>query len=136
MTTRRRAREVVLQMLFQLDFSFAKPADVVELYRSSFGEGSLPDDFAVGLFLAVAADRDAIDARIVAISDNWRLERMSGVDRNILRLAVHELLSSTDVPPRVAINEAVELAKRFGSTDSSAFVNGILDRIAHDEQRL
>jgi N utilization substance protein B len=136
MTTRRRAREVVLQMLFQLDFSEAKPAEVVDLYRGSFGEGPLPDGFAVGLFLAVAAARDDIDARIAAISDNWRLERMSGVDRNILRLAVHEILFSVDVPPRVAINEAVELAKRFGTVESSAFVNGILDRIAHDEKRL
>jgi N utilization substance protein B len=136
MPSRRRAREVVLQLLFQHDFAGAAPGEVVDLYRGHFGEGPLPDEFAVELFLAVAGARDAIDARIVATSDNWRLERMSGVDRNILRLAVHELLSCPDVPPRVAINEAVELAKRYGTGDSSAFVNGILDRIARDEGRL
>jgi len=136
MTTRRRAREVVLQMLFQLDFAGGEPAGVVESYRDSFGEGPLPDEFAVGLFLEVSTTRAGIDERIVSTSENWRLERMSVVDRNILRLGVHEILHRPDVPPRVAINEAVELAKRFGTGESSAFVNGILDRIAHDAERL
>ena len=136
MATRRRAREVVLQMLFQLESSGAAPAEVVELYRVCFGEGPLPDEFSVELFLKVAGSLDEIDAAIVRASENWRLERMSCVDRNILRIGVHELAGDNEVPPRVAINEAVELAKRFGSADSAAFVNGILDRIARDEQRL
>jgi N utilization substance protein B len=136
MATRRRAREVVLQMLFQLEASGAAPAEVVELYRACFGEGPLPDDFSVELFLEVAGSLDGIDAVISRASEHWRLTRMSRVDRNILRLGVHELCGRSDTPPRVAINEAVELAKRFGTADSPAFVNGILDRVARDEERL
>lgn len=136
MATRRRAREVVLQMLFQLESSGAAPDEVVELYRACFGEGPLPDEFSVGLFLEVAAAVDELDRAIVRASENWRLERMSCVDRNILRIGVHELTGGGDTPPRVAINEAVELAKRYGTADSASFVNGILDRVARDEQRL
>jgi N utilization substance protein B len=136
MATRRRARQVVLQMLFQLESSGATPAEVVELYRSCFGEGPLPDEFSEALFLEVAGSIDRIDAAITRASDNWRLERMSCVDRNILRIGVHELSGEGDTPPRVAINEAVELAKRFGTVESASFVNGILDRVARDEQRL
>lgn len=79
--------------------------------------------------------RTAIDELISSSSKNWRLERMSRVDRNILRLSTCELLAFPSVPVRVVINEAVELAKRFGTSDSSAFVNGILDRIAHASGR-
>lgn len=87
-------------------------------------------EFARGLVVAAAQRRVAIDELISTSSKNWRLERMSRVDRNILRLGTCELMAFPSVPVRVAINEAVELAKRFGTTDSPAFVNGILDRIA------
>jgi transcription antitermination protein NusB len=86
--------------------------------------------FARELVVAAAERRVAIDEHISASSKNWRLERMSRVDRNILRLGTCELVAFPNVPVRVTINEAVELAKRFGTTDSPAFVNGILDRIA------
>jgi len=136
MSTRRRAREVVLQMLYQLEASGQEPARVLESYRSSFGEGPFPDDFAREIFLEVAGCVGELDGTIASASDNWRLVRMSLVDRNILRLGVFELCHRLDTPPRVAINEAVELAKRFGSEDSAAFVNGVLDRIARDLSRL
>jgi N utilization substance protein B len=136
MSTRRRAREVVLQMLYQLEASGHEPERVVETYRASFGEGPLPDEFARETFLAVAGLVTALDETISSASDNWRLSRMSVVDRNILRLGVFELCHRPDTPPRVAINEAVELAKRFGSEDSAAFVNGVLDRIGRDRRRL
>jgi transcription antitermination protein NusB len=136
MPTRRRAREVVLQMLYQLEASGQEPRGVLESYRSSFGEGPFPDDFARDMFLDVAERVGALDETIASASDNWRLVRMSLVDRNILRLGVFELGFRLDTPPRVAINEAVELAKRFGTEDSASFVNGILDRIARDLGRL
>ncbi|MDD5307382.1 MAG: transcription antitermination factor NusB [Deltaproteobacteria bacterium] len=136
MSTRRRSREVAFQLLFQLDASGAAAQETVELYRASFAEGSLPDEFSVELFSAVAARLPEVDGVIEKASDNWRLERMSRVDRNILRIGVHELTAKTDVPARVAINEAVELAKRFGTAESAAFVNGILDRVARDGDRL
>lgn len=136
MATRRRAREVALQMLFQLEASEVPPRRVVEVYEQCFKEGTLPDEFSVALFFAVAEHVVEIDAVLTASSENWRLERMSRVDRNILRIGVHEILRSEDVPARVAINEAVELAKRFGTAESPAFVNGILDRAARDNGKL
>ena len=136
MSTRRRAREVVLQMMYQLEASALEPRQVLEAYRTSFGDGPLPDDFAREMFLDIADRIAALDEVIVSASDNWRLERMSRVDRNILRVGVFELCHRPETPPRVAINEAVELAKRFGTEDSAAFVNGVLDRIARDTRRL
>lgn len=88
-------------------------------------------EFARAIVVAASARRIAIDEAISSSSKNWRLERMSRVDRNILRLGTCELQAFPAVPVRVAINEAVELAKRFGTTESPAFVNGILDRIAN-----
>ena len=136
MATRRRAREVVLQMLFQLEANRDSAAQVVALDRDNFGEGPLPDAFSTELFCAVAKDIEEIDRIIVTASDNWRLERMSRVDRNILRMGVWEIEHPNDTPVRVVINEAVELAKRFGAEDSAAFVNGVLDRIAKERQKL
>jgi len=136
MTTRRRAREVVLQMLFQLETSKEDSREVVKTYKACFGEGPLPNEFSIDLFFKVADSISELDETIITASENWRLERMSFVDRNVLRIGVHELLKNEDTPPRVVINEAVELAKNFGTEDSAAFVNGILDRIARDSRRL
>ena len=92
-------------------------------------------EFAQELVRGVLEEREELDARIDAASLNWRLARMPVVDRNILRLGAHELLSRADIPASVSINEAIELAKRFGGAESRAFVNGILDRIAADTGR-
>ena len=136
MATRRRARECALQMLFQFDASESTPEVVVALYRQCFGEGSLPDEFSIDLFMGIAKNVALIDETIAKSSDNWRLDRMSQVDRNILRIGVHEILNAENIPPRVAINEAVELAKRYGTVESASFVNGILDRVARDKAKL
>jgi N utilization substance protein B len=136
MATRHRGREVALQMLFQLDASGVDAREVVDLYRNCFGEGALPDAFAVALFEEVTGHLEELDQIIEQSSNNWRLERMSRVDRNILRLGVAELRKGDDVPARVAINEAVELAKRFGAAESPSFVNGILDRVARDGDKI
>ncbi len=133
MATRHRGREVALQMLFQLDASDIVPEQVVPLYRACFSEGPMPDDFSVQLFLKVANNLVVLDAIIEKCSDNWRIQRMSMVDRNILRLGTNEILHDEDIPTRVAINESVELAKRFGTQESASFVNGILDRIAREK---
>ena len=123
-------------MLFQLEAAKISSSDVVNSYKDYFGEGPLPDEFAINLFMAVAESIEKIDEIVVSVSDNWRLERMSRVDRNILRMGTHELTADEETPPLVVINEAVELAKRFGTEESPAFVNGILDRIAKDARRL
>lgn len=91
--------------------------------------------YADDLVRAVMAHRDALDEAVKAANPTWRVERMARVDRNILRLATHEFLDG-DVPAHVAINEAVELAKRFGGEESPAFVNGTLDKIARNHSKL
>ena len=133
MTTRRTGRAYALQLLYARD---GDPAtDVANAAAQWAAELELDVDPQAQAFarelVAAASERAAeIDELIAAASKNWRIERMSRVDRNILRLGACELLAFRDVPIKVVINEAVELAKRFGTAESSAFVNGVLDRIA------
>jgi N utilization substance protein B len=130
--TRTRARECALQALYQLDLSGGDPRDALRLILAHFEEADKEtEQFADELVRGVQSERRAIDELIQKSSTNWKLDRMARVDRNILRLAVYEILRRADVPLRVTLNEAVELGKKFGSEESSAFVNGVLDRIAH-----
>jgi transcription antitermination protein NusB len=131
--TRRSGRAYALQLLYARDGD--PSADVAGAAVSWADAFELEIDPEAQLFardlVAAAADRGAqIDALIAGASKNWRIDRMSRVDRNILRLGACELIAFPDVPVKVVINEAVELAKRFGTSESSAFVNGVLDRIA------
>lgn len=133
---RRAARALALQVLFGLDDGLDDTAALasVDAWADRF-ELPAPQDvraLATELVALVCGPgrRGNVDDVIVAGSRNWRLERMARVDRNILRLAVGELVYAPETPVRVVINEAVELAKRFGTAESSAFVNGVLDRIA------
>jgi N utilization substance protein B len=135
---RRRARAYALQVLYALDLNEGvDPAAAAGDYAAMFELELDPPaiDFASGLVARTRERLPEIDDAIQSASRNWRLDRMSRVDRNILRLATSELRHSPDVPVKVIINEAVELAKRFGTADSPAFVNGILDRIAHQLRR-
>lgn len=132
MGSRRKGREAALQILFQLETGEVTPTQAVRYYFDHFAPSREGEEFAASLVAGCAADREAIDDRIRSVSEHWRLERMSRVDRNILRLATYELLRLTDVPRRVTLNEAIELAKRYGSEGSPGFVNGVLDRIAGD----
>jgi N utilization substance protein B len=127
--SRSRCREWALQFLYQSEFNGPTPEEAVARFWRHFQEkGEVPAYLKV-LAEGVAAHREELDAFIVRYSEHWRLERMTIVDRNLLRLAVFELLYQPQVPPKVAINEAVELAKRYGSEASSSFVNGILDQV-------
>jgi transcription antitermination protein NusB len=131
LTSRRtRARERALQALYQIDVAAEGIDDALARFWKSFEPVEREVmDLAETLVRGVAKHRRAIDDRIEAVSTNWRLDRMAKVDRNVLRVAVYELLE-TDVPVKVAINEAIELGKKFGSESSGAFVNGVLDKIA------
>lgn len=133
MGARRSGREAALQMLFQFE-SAAQTADrTIELFWRSFEEAD-PEGraYADTIVRGVAEHLENIDKKITTASQNWRLERMSRVDRNLLRLGTWELLYRPDVPRAVILDEAVELAKSFGTEDSSSFVNGVLDRVASD----
>ncbi len=130
---RTRARGQALQMLYALDVGGgAEPDPTLAATRESFDIGveSEGDAFAEGIVENARQHSAEIDEELQGASRNWRLERMSTVDRNILRLATAELMYDESVPTKVVINEAIELAKRFGTTESPAFVNGILDRVA------
>ena len=134
MTRRRQAREATLQMLYQQDLN---PDMDYHAVRSLISE-RVPDEdlheFAWHLFIGVMEHRQELDARIEAIAQNWSLKRMAPTDRNALRMGAYELLFTT-TPPRVVIDEALELAKLFGSAQSAQFVNGILDRLIPPERR-
>jgi N utilization substance protein B len=132
MGSRRKAREAAVQMLYQIDVTGEETERAIELYGQYLTDSADADDFALTLVRGCAAAREQIDAKIREVSRHWRLERMARVDRNILRLAAFELLHLPEVPRKVTLNEAIELAKRFGDEDSPAFINGVLDRIASD----
>ncbi len=129
MTRRSRAREVVLQLLFQRDFNSAVPRADIEQFVHDRLRGSSLQTFCLGLFDGVGAHLADIDQRISAAAENWRLHRMPAVDRNVLRLGTYELIYSPETPDPVAFDEAIELARRYGSADSPAFVNGVLDQV-------
>ncbi|MBU0946386.1 MAG: transcription antitermination factor NusB [Proteobacteria bacterium] len=135
MGVRRNAREAVLQFLFQDDF-LGLDSNQEEAAEERFADFcSLYDvqkkarPYALSLLQGISRQRSNIDDSIRNHASNWRLERIDVTDRNILRIAVYEMTFQDDVPPEVAINEAVEIAKRFGTGDSPAFVNGVLDSI-------
>jgi len=136
MGARHSGREAALQMLFQLEASGVSPDQAITLFWRTF-EDADPEGkaYADACVRGVADNLDTIDKRVTAASQNWRLERMSRVDRNLLRLGTWELLYRSDVPRAVILDEAVELAKSFGTDESSGFVNGVLDRIATDVGR-
>jgi N utilization substance protein B len=130
MARRSRARQVAFQVLYQDDLNPpGDPAFDEALLKRRLGSVNLVE-FARGLVAGVHRHREQLDLLIEQTAANWSLERMAGTERNILRLGAYEILYS-DTPDRVAINEAVELAKRFGSAQSAQFVNGILDRLMH-----
>jgi N utilization substance protein B len=136
MGTRRKSRELVLQMLFQADMGKQGPDDVRRTFwneRSSVGADV--QGFAEDLF-QVANDRSSdIDELIEGHAENWRMERMSAVDRNILRAAVAELVGFPATPRAVIINEALEIARKFSSPESVQFINGVLDSVGRDLEK-
>lgn len=137
MGRRRRSREVALQILFQLEVSKIAPQEAISLYYDILSvdedkEFHVPASlrpFAEELVEGVYMHQSEIDELITSASQNWRLERMSIVDRTVLRIALYEMMYCLDIPPKVSINEAVDLGKAFGGGESSAFINGILDNI-------
>jgi len=129
MGKRRRSRELAVKVLFHLEFLNDDPATGFDLICNNFGSPENVRPFSEELVLGVCAHLKELDSLIGKASKNWRLERIAKVDRSILRLAVYELLHRDDIPPKVSINEAVDLGKKFGTEESGAFINGVLDNI-------
>ena len=129
MGARRKARELALQMLYDHDVSGNQP-DAIILHFDDL-QKSKPNtrEFATRVFKGTVEHLPKIDEMIVAQADNWRIERMAVVDRNIIRMSIYEFLHENDTPKLVIIDEAIEIAKKFGTQKSSQFINGILDGI-------
>jgi N utilization substance protein B len=130
MGARHSGREAALQMLFQIEASGVSADEAVATFWKSFEADPEGRDYANDAVRGVAGSLAALDEAIAQASTHWRVERMARVDRNVLRLGTWELMHMPDVPRAVVLDEAVELAKAFGTDESSAFVNGVLNRIA------
>jgi N utilization substance protein B len=129
MSRRSRAREIVLQVLYQDDLNPDQPDDIrLRFINARLNHDRALIEFAEELLAGVREHREAVDQHLEEIAQNWKLSRMAATDRNVLRLGAYEILF-TDTPDRVAINEAIELSKRYGTNNSSQFVNGVLDRL-------
>ena len=135
MATRRESRMWASQILYQLDFN---PVEISEAFQEFWKDKETDDrskSFTESLVNGVRGNLDEIDRQLEGYAENWTLKRMAGCDRNIMRICMYEMVYLDDVPPVVAINEAVDLAKDFGTDDSGRFVNGILDRARKDLDR-
>jgi N utilization substance protein B len=140
------ARELALRLLFQHDLEGGSPAATAETFEASFSPENDPEKalglsagkfkrawpLAQELFFGVAAAQAKLDADIGKAAVNWTLARMSPVDRGLIRLAYYEMLHREDIPARVSLNEALEIAKSYGDDDSAAFINGVLDRLLRE----
>ncbi len=126
MTLRRKAREFALQMLFEWDMTRQDPARVEKLFWRSAPAAAGTREFANRLFEGTVQQAEALDRVVAKCAENWRLDRIAVIDRNILRLAIYELRAAT-APPKVVIDEALELGKKFSSAEAPAFLNGVLD---------
>ena len=126
MKVRRRARAVVLQTLYELDFTDHNPKIALEIRLEEHSLPEAAEVFAKSLAMGVQTYKTYLDSVVGDLAPEWPIEQIAAVDRNVLRIAIYELLFEPEIPPKVAINEAVELAKMFGSESSPRFVNGVL----------
>ncbi len=134
MQVRRKARTIALEIIYQKEITKAS-LDEIMRNRNRAGEGEPPSDFSMKLINGVMSHQAEIDDLIEGYADNWALDRMPSLDRNIIRISLYEMLYEEDIPFSVSINEAVELAKIYGTEDSGKFVNGVLGRIASDLEK-
>jgi transcription antitermination protein NusB len=131
--TRRRSRELAMQMLFQADMGKQTPDQVRETFWKAGDDTVEPEvrGFAEDLFRVATLNNEKIDDLIIANAKNWRLERMPAVDRNLLRMAIGEMIGFKGTPFPIVINEALEIGRRYSAPESINFLNGVLDAVAH-----
>lgn len=133
MRKRTKSRELTLQFLYQVDITKDKSDSAIECFWQAKKESKDIKEFAAELIKGIIVNLASIDELISKYAKNWQLKRMAVIDRNILRLGCFELIYLDDIPAKVSINEAIELAKKYGDLDSGKFVNGILDKIHKEE---
>ena len=131
---RRRAREYALQLLFQLELAGSElNNDILQEFWEGNDEDRATKEFTYNIVKNTRENIEAIDEAIKKAAAHWAVDRMAAIDRNIIRATTYEMLYRTDIPPQVAINEALEIAKKYSTEDSAPFINGILDKIAHSQ---
>ncbi|MBA3029137.1 MAG: transcription antitermination factor NusB [Desulfobacteraceae bacterium] len=126
---RRRSREFAMQALFFMDIQGETSEDLIELFVENFKPSKNMVPFFLTLSKGVLRNKNTIDSILEQISSNWRVGRMACVDRNVIRIAIYELCFLGDIPSKVAINEAIDIGKRYGTEESGAFINGVLDSV-------
>ena len=132
MRRRTRAREIAVQFLYQLDLRGDEALELLHDYVEGESKDNEVRDFAIRLIQGARRHLQDTDKHLVEVTRNWDLSRMATLDRNVLRMAVFELLHCPDIPPKVTINEAIEIGKKYSTANSGAFINGILDRVRMD----
>ena len=135
MRKRTQAREYALQLLYQIDLTGGNLEEVFKDFWQSNPSSADIREFSERVTRGALAHKKEIDETIIRYTENWNLDRMAVVDRNVLRLATFELLYAEDIPPKVTINEAVNMAKKYSQVESGKFVNGVLDKISHSEPK-
>jgi N utilization substance protein B len=129
MGKRRKARELAVCLLYQLEFHPGRSAEAVEIFWAHHPTSAEGKEFAQSLVMGVRENLDQIDSLIRRFAEHWSLNRIALVEKNILRLGIYELLFREDIPRKVTVNEAIGIAKHYGSADAGKFINGILDRV-------
>ena len=136
MRKRTKARECALKILYAIDITKQGPDESIDVFWLNNEESdNQTKEFADGLVRGVCKNMDLIDSVITKYTTNWQLKRMAVIDRNVIRCATYELLFREDIPPKVSINEAIDMAKKYGDKDSGKFVNGVLDKINKTEPK-
>ncbi len=132
MGQRRNSRELAMQALYYIDLGNEKPLEAYNLFCVHYEQDEGMNSFFEKIVEGTLKHKSEIDSHVEKFSNNWKLSRMSGIDRNIIRIAVYEMLYCSDIPSTVTINEAIDIGKKFGTKDSGAFINGILDAISQN----
>lgn len=132
---RRKARELALRMLYQVETNGEDPGRALTKYCTLFPYQEDIVEYARYLLTGISTHQEKIDEFIRQACEHWRIDRIAYVDKNVLRIGIFEMIFSEDVPPKVAIDEAIEMGKKYGSEDSREFINGVLDRILKDHYK-
>ncbi|MCK4809369.1 MAG: transcription antitermination factor NusB [Candidatus Omnitrophica bacterium] len=135
MRLRSKAREIALFILYQREITKKEPKELLDVHLENEPQQEEVINFASVLLKGIVEKLSVLDSIIKKYAKNWGIDRMAIIDRNILRMAIFEIISLEDIPPKVSINEAIELAKRFGDKNSSRFVNGIVDKVYKMEKQ-
>lgn len=132
---RRKAREIALRMLYQMETNADDPEGALERYCTTFPHHKDVIEYSKSLLSGIIREKERIDRYIASASEHWKISRITYIDKNILRIGVYEMLFAPDIPLKVAIDEAIELSKKYGGEGSREFINGVLDRIAQDHYK-